>query len=125
MGPTLPESQYEADLDLLQKTLHGNFVRGSHYPQDERFLDLCDEKGVLVWNEALAWGNSVKTLTDTRFMNAELATANAMLDTSFNHPSVILWGFFNEGKSDDSNATASYAKMATAFRSRDPTRLIT
>ena len=23
-------------------------------------LDLCDERGVLVWNEALAWGNSAR-----------------------------------------------------------------
>ena len=52
LGPALPLSQYVADLDKLQLHLHGNFIRGAHYPQDSRFLDLCDERGVLVWNEA-------------------------------------------------------------------------
>ena len=82
LGPALPAAQYTADLDALQHTLNGNFVRGSHYPQDGRFLDLCDERGVLVWNEALAWGNWAAQLTDPRFMRAELATAHAMVDTA-------------------------------------------
>ena len=69
------------------------------YPQDQRFLDLCDERGILVWNEALAWGNYANKLTDPRFMAAELGTAHAMLSSAANHPSVIMWGFFNEGQS--------------------------
>merc|ERR1712211_117467 len=81
--------------------------------------------GVLVWNEALAWGNSPKMLSDQRFMAAQFETVHAMLDSSFNHPSVILWGFFNEGYSDDIASEPSYAAMANAFRSRDPSRLVT
>jgi beta-glucuronidase len=46
------------------KSLGANFVRGCHYTQDQRFLDLCDEEGILVWNEALAWGNSPSQLLD-------------------------------------------------------------
>ena len=125
LGPSLPTSRYEADLDALQLGLHANFIRGSHYPQDQRLLDLCDERGVLFWEEALAWGNNEKMLTDRRFMAAELGTAHAMLDTSINHPSLLLWGFFNEGFSQMPAATPSYAAMAAAFRSRDPTRLVT
>ena len=129
LGPVLPASQYVADLDLLQLTLHGNFIRGCHYPQDDRFLDLCDERGVIVWNEALAWGNyagpGVGTLTDPLFMAAELGTAKAMIDSGINHPSIALWGFFNEGQSDSAIAVPSYVAMAKAFRARDPSRLIT
>lgn len=124
LGPALPVSQYAADLDLLQRSLRGNFVRGAHYPQDGRFLDLCDERGVLVWNEALAWGNWAPTLTDPTFMAAELGTAAAMLASSANHPSIILWGFFNEGQSDSAEAVPSYASMAAAFRA-DRSRLVT
>ena len=39
------------------KAMGGNFFRGAHYPQSQRFLDLCDEHGVLVWEESLGWGN--------------------------------------------------------------------
>ena len=90
VGPTVPESIYASDIALL-KSLGANFVRGCHYPQDERFLDMCDEQGIMIWNEALAWGNYWQQLTDPAFMKAELATANAMVDAAVNHPSVILW----------------------------------
>ena len=30
------------------KAMRGNFIRGAHYRQSQRFLDLCDENGVLV-----------------------------------------------------------------------------
>jgi len=125
LGPSLTDQLYDSDLQLLTKTLKGNFVRGSHYPQDPRLLDRCDELGVLVWEETLAWGNWAPILTEPAFLNASLATANAMLDRDTNHPAIILWGFFNEGQSDKNESVPSYAAMANAFRSRDSTRLIT
>ena len=112
-------------LELLIHTLKGNFIRGSHYPQDPRFLDRCDELGVLVWEEALAWGNSAPVLTEPAFLEAELATAHALVDRDVNHPSITLWGFFNEGESNRNESVPSYAAMASVFRSRDPTRLVT
>ena len=60
---------------MIQGELEGNFIRGSHYPQDPRFLDRCDELGVLVWEEALAWGNSAQLLNlSSAFMAAELGS---------------------------------------------------
>ena len=55
-----------ADLQRL-RDLGCNVVRGSHYPQDLRFLDLCDEAGVCVWSEAIGWQNTAAHLTDERF----------------------------------------------------------
>ncbi len=46
------------------KSLGGNFIRGAHYQQCERFLDLCDENGVLVWEESLGWGNGQNYVDD-------------------------------------------------------------
>ena len=37
----------------------------------------------------------------------------------------MLWGFFNEGQSSNASACVSYERMATAFRGRDPSRLVT
>ena len=36
---------------LLLKDMGCNFVRGSHYQQDQEFLSLCDEYGLMVWEE--------------------------------------------------------------------------
>ena len=124
VGPSVPASLWAEDLDWLQLRMHGNFIRGSHYPQDGRFLDLCDERGVLVWDEALAWGNWMQQLVDPLFMAAELATGRAMLRTAMNHPSVVLWGFFNEGDSANPNSASSYRAMAELFHA-DRSRLVT
>lgn len=124
-GPVLMPDQLHDDIDLIRTKLNGNFVRGSHYQQDDRFLDLCDESGLLLWSEVLGWGNDADTMQDERFMRAQLESVEAMLDANLNHPSIILWGFFNEGKSTDAATTPSYEAMASAFRARDSSRLIT
>lgn len=58
-------------------------------------------------------------------MRAQFEMVTAMMDTNLNHPSIILWGFFNEGDSDDATTAPSYEAMASAFRARDQSRLIT
>lgn len=55
-GAATPEGVMLTDI-LNLKAMGGNFFRGAHYPQAQRFLDLCDEQGVLVWEESLGWGN--------------------------------------------------------------------
>ena len=50
--------------------------------------------------------------------------AKAMVERDSNHPSIILWGFFNEGESDKEESKPSYAAMAKVFRA-DATRLVT
>lgn len=47
-GPALTDADIVHDLALL-RDLGVNVVRGSHYQQDQRFLDRCDELGLLVW----------------------------------------------------------------------------
>ena len=55
-GAATPEALMTIDIQNL-KAMGGNFFRGCHYQQAQRFLDLCDENGVLVWEESLGWGN--------------------------------------------------------------------
>ena len=50
-GWTLSTQQYHEDLRLM-KQLNINAVRTSHYPNDPRFYNLCDEYGILVMDEA-------------------------------------------------------------------------
>ncbi len=56
-GSTTPKQLMYEDLMNL-KDLGCNFVRGVHYPQCEAFLDLCDELGILVWEESLGGGTT-------------------------------------------------------------------
>ncbi len=122
-GPALPLSQLLADLQIL-RDLGCNFIRGSHYQQDPRFLDLCDEMGFLVFEESLAWGQNSQHFTDPRFVAAQLAQLSAMIDTSYNHPSVIIRGFLNEGESDKPESASCYEALAKVVRNKDPHRLL-
>jgi len=94
----------------------GNYLRLVHYPHDRRFLDLCDTLGILVWQENLGWGNSESQLTNPTFVNAQLQGIDEMVYNTFNHPSIILWAYLNEGDSSQTASCDTYNKLATRYR---------
>ncbi len=114
-GCGLPEALLAADVQILQD-LGANFVRGSHYPQDPRFLDLCDEAGLLVWSEAIGWQHTAAHLNDPRFIEAQLLDIGEMIAGAANHPSVILWGLLNESLSQEPASRGGYERLI----GRDP-----
>lgn len=122
-GPCTPKIQMFADLQLL-KDLGSNFVRGCHYPQDQHFLDLCDELGFLVWEENLGWGQGGEMLQGEKFLADHRATLRAMVRESFNHPSIIIWGFLNEVWSDREDAASIVEETIATLRALDPSRLV-
>jgi beta-glucuronidase len=123
-GPALPPALLLEDLHQL-KDLGCNFIRGSHYPQDQRFLDLCDELGFLVWEEATGWGNKTEHFQDEYFCAAQERCVTEMITASFNHPSVILWGFLNEGDTAAPAGKVLYQRLADRCRALDATRPVT
>jgi len=100
-------------------------VRGSHYPQDQRFLDCCDEMGFLVFEESLGWGYDAELHGREDFLDANLRQTRLMVRNSFNHPSVILWGFLNEGGSHDPATRRLYESLVACVRDEDPSRPVT
>ena len=103
-GSATGEATMLRDLQNL-KALGGNFIRAAHYQQAERFLDLCDELGIFVWEESLGWGNGQdyvnnkfppSELTDPEFCEMQVVETREMVRASFNHPSVIIQAFLNE-----------------------------
>jgi len=123
MGPATTLITQVNDLQLL-KNLQVNFIRGSHYPQDQRFLDLCDELGFLVWEESLGWGNTQEELSDPVFMQLQEKQTRLMVQNSINHPSVIFWAFLNEFASDTQEGYQSCERLVKAIREEDNTRLV-
>ena len=128
-----------SDVLMLQdiqrlKALGGNFIRGAHYQQSERFLDLCDRMGVLVWEESLGWGNgqgyTCKTfppneLTDPEFCDMQVRQTREMVRASFNHPSVIISAFLNECNSATPECKALVDRLIEAIRAERSGRLVT
>jgi beta-galactosidase len=78
---------------LLIKDLGANFLRLAHYQQSRTVLRLCDELGILVWEE-IPWGRG--GLGGERYQKQVLDMLHAMIDQHYNHPSIIVWGLGNE-----------------------------
>jgi beta-glucuronidase len=123
-GPVLSTAQKLHDI-LLLKDLGCNFVRGSHYQQDQEFLDLCDEHGILVWEEGTGWQAREAHFTNPRFTELQQQSLRAMTQSSFNHPSIIIWGFLNEGESFRDSSRPVYECLVQTLRDADDGRLVT
>ncbi|OHD54553.1 MAG: hypothetical protein A2096_17360 [Spirochaetes bacterium GWF1_41_5] len=123
-GPAVSAAQHVQDIEII-KSLGCNFIRGSHYPQDPVFLDLCDEMGIYVFEESMGWGNREKHFTDPAFYRAQILQTELMLEKSINHPSVIMWGFLNEGASDQEYARPLYRDLYALVHREDKSRPVT
>jgi hypothetical protein len=88
-GRCLSDAVHRLDIQAL-KDANMNAVRMSHYPPDERFLDLCDELGIYVLDELAGWHH---------FYDNEVGPqlAHEMVVRDVNHPSILFWDNGNEG----------------------------
>lgn len=132
-GSATSETLMLQDIQRL-KAAGGNFIRGAHYQQCERFLDLCDEMGVLVWEESLGWGNGQdyvngkfppNELKDPEFCDLQVHQTREMVRASFNHPSVIISGFLNECNSRLPACKTLVDRLIETIRAERTGRLVT
>lgn len=92
VGQAMTEEMMRTEMQLM-KDMGVNFIRLGHYQQSDIILQLCDELGILVWEE-IPWcrgGLGGETYKD----QARRMLAN-MINQHHNHPSVIIWGLGNE-----------------------------
>ena len=111
------------DVQLI-KSIGCNYIRGSHYTQCDDFLSLCDEAGLMVWEESLGWGNYGE-LDDPGFMAAQAEQTRLMAKASINHPSVVINGFLNEFGSNLANGLAIANLLVDTIRAEDTGHLVT
>ena len=107
-------------LDAITMKRHNfNAVRCSHYPNDPYWLDLCDELGLYVIDEANLEAHAFyHTLGhESGWATAFLDRAVRMVERDKNHPSIILWSLGNE-----TGSGANQDAMAAWVRGRDPSR---
>lgn len=125
VAAAVPDDVVRQTLQAM-KDMGANFVRLGHYQQAPLVLDLCDELGLLVWEE-IPWcrgglgGDSFKHQCRDMLRN--------LIDQHYNHPSVILWGLGNENdwpgdfETFDTNAIRSFMfELNTLAHQLDPSR---
>ncbi|MCH5210395.1 MAG: hypothetical protein J1F01_05455 [Oscillospiraceae bacterium] len=109
------------DMDLMQD-MNVNAVRTCHYPDDERFLDLCDERGIMVWEENHARGLVLKDMQNPNFEKQCEDCIREMIENHYNHPSIIIWGILNECASETDEGRRMYKKQYEQIKSLDLSR---
>ncbi|MBQ8357694.1 MAG: DUF4981 domain-containing protein [Clostridia bacterium] len=125
LGSATPLDHMMNDL-LLLKRHNVNMVRTSHYPNDPRFVGLCDKLGLYVVDETdlethgTTRVNNWDYFTDSLdWQEAYLDRVQRMYERDKNHPCVVLWSLGNE-----SGVGQNQVAMADYLRSRDPRNLV-
>lgn len=127
LGAAFNKSAAKRQLQLM-KEMGANAIRTAHNPPAEELLDLCDELGIMVYNEAYDMWKKRKNKFDYHidFPTDHLKDLEAFVRRDRNHASVILWSIGNEIREQfDSTGIALTQEMARLVKSLDPTRPVT
>ncbi|MDF1548496.1 MAG: glycoside hydrolase family 2 TIM barrel-domain containing protein [Bacteroidales bacterium] len=100
-GHVISESSMLKDISLF-KQFNINAVRTSHYPNDPRWYELCDEFGIYVVDEANIESHGYGYDPDNTLANNPVFykmhqnRIQRMVKSDKNHPSIIIWSMGNE-----------------------------
>jgi beta-galactosidase len=119
-GKTLSTASMLRDIMLL-KQHNFNAVRTCHYPNDERWYDLCDRYGLYLVDEANIENHCFynQLSVDSAWTYAYMSRTQRMVERDKNHPSIIIWSLGNE-----SGEGPSFSACSAWVRHADPSRPI-
>jgi beta-galactosidase len=131
LGAAINKSALRRQLQIL-KDMGCNGLRTSHNPPAPELLDLADEMGFIVMDEAFDMWKKQKTKYDYHLdWDAwHKRDLEDMVLRDRNHPSVFIWSIGNEipeqgGKDSDTSGRVIARELAGIVRSLDTTRPIT
>ena len=115
VGAAIPDGLQRYRIERM-KSFGANAYRASHNPMTSELLDICDELGILVFEE-----NRLMGINDF-----QLSVGENMIRHDRNHPSVFLWGIANEewGVEGDERSVEMARTMCERFHRIDSTRLV-
>ena len=90
LGNAINYDMMVEDMNLIIE-LGANTIRLAHYQHHQKFYDLCDKVGMIVWAEIPYISEHLPNgRANTISQMKELITQN------YNHPSIVTWGVSNE-----------------------------
>jgi len=121
LGAAFNISALRRQLTIL-KTMGCNALRTSHNPPAPELLELADQMGFLVWDEAFdCWKNGKRKLDYNKLYEEwHEKDLKAMVHRDRNHPSVFIWSIGNEVM--DQRNVVMTKHLADIVRAEDPTR---
>lgn len=148
LGAEAWERSIERQVEIL-KEMGCNSIRVTHNPAADELIDICNEQGILVVEEAFdgwAWAKNGNGKDYARFFNTEIETDNqilgaeegmtwaqfdlsAMIRRGQNAPSIIMWSLGNEVQEGAGQLGQGYldiqTKLAKWASELDTTRPVT
>ena len=124
-GRAVPLDAMVQDI-LIMKRHNINAVRTSHYPDDPRWYDLCDQYGLYLIDECdvethgfhmANWSGN--PLNDPQWEAPIVDRMQRMVTRDRNHPSVVIWSLGNEA-----GFGCNHVQMKAVANALDPTRPI-
>ncbi|MBR6187684.1 MAG: beta-galactosidase [Prevotella sp.] len=118
LGHVMTEERMLQDI-ILMKQANINAVRTCHYPNTERWYELCDSLGLYVMDEADIEEHGLRgqLASDPTWAAAWLDRTQRLVISDRNHPSVIFWSLGNEA-----GWGPNFAMTAAWIHEYDPTR---
>lgn len=112
VGHAVTEAQMIRDLELIKQG-NCNLVRTSHYPDDPRWYELCDEYGMYLVSEAnVECHGYMGRFDEEPTMKDAIIDRNVANVQNFkNHPSIIIWSLGNENGRGGTNFRAALAEV--------------
>jgi hypothetical protein len=118
----IPDWRYYYEVKVI-KGMGANSIRCSHYPRAQAFYNACDKIGMLCYPEQPSWGWS---MNPSAACWAKMdSCVREMVLSARNHPSIYLWGLYNEPNvtSSPQDYTSYITTMNNHAHSLDSTRL--
>jgi beta-galactosidase len=125
IGNALHPAHHEEDMDIILE-MGANAMRLAHYPQATCFYDLADKNGLIVWAEIPFIGPG--GYAEQGYVNQLSFKENGkqqlieLIRQHYNHPSICMWGLYNELKNEGDSPEAYVAELNALAHKEDPVR---
>lgn len=120
-GRSISEESMIEDIKLM-KQHNINAVRNSHYPNQARWYELCDEYGLYMIDEANIESHGLNDQipqSDKLWIEACKDRMTSTIERSKTHPCVLMWSLGNESYNGD-----TWAELGKLCKQLDNTRLV-
>jgi len=120
LGWAIGDAQQDEDIALIEE-LGATAVRAAHYQHAQRFYDLADRRGLIVWAEIPV----VNRITASpAFRDGARDQMVELIRQNYNHPSIVFWSISNEVTLQPGpDPRALQDMLGQVVRDEDPTRL--
>ncbi len=117
LGHVMDEATIRKDFEIL-KQFNFNSIRTSHYPPTNKYLQLADEYGLYIIDEAGTEAHATEYMSEMpEYLPMYLDRVKKMVIRDRNHPSVLFWSAGNE-----SGEGENITKVIKEGKRLDPSR---